>query len=317
MSQQQLYHPFSSRPHTYGVRHWSYSAIATEPCRPTACVRERPCSHNGEGVSALIFNSEFYILNWSFTFSAKEKDVETGLSYFGSRYYSSDLSIWLSVDPMSDKYASLSPYVYCADNPVKLVDPNGEKVLPTSAFQNSAFNKVYQNLSQTNNTYKQIISGYQDDTHDFILDFSTEYGTVAGTNQMSYRKKGNLITHTTANSKYYRPVGGDQCEIAMAKTLLHEAIHAKDGLTQRKTPSHNGFDQASVLEGLIEYNSTYKLGYTNEELEILSWSGMQESEGYKEFIEHRAKMNGRTFDEEDNYVKVGITTLTYGGRLDE
>ena len=63
-----------------------------------------------------------------FTFSAKERDPETGLSYFGSRYYSSDLSIWLSVDPQSDKYASLSPYVYCADNPVKLVDPNGEEV---------------------------------------------------------------------------------------------------------------------------------------------------------------------------------------------
>ena len=63
-----------------------------------------------------------------FTFSAKERDSETGLSYFGSRYYSSDLSIWLSVDPMSDKYPSLSPYTYCADNPVKLVDPNGEEV---------------------------------------------------------------------------------------------------------------------------------------------------------------------------------------------
>ena len=62
----------------------------------------------------------------NYTFSAKEKDVETGLSYFGSRYYSSDLSIWLSVDPMASKYPSLSPYVYCADNPVKLVDPNGE-----------------------------------------------------------------------------------------------------------------------------------------------------------------------------------------------
>ena len=62
------------------------------------------------------------------TFSAKERDTETGLSYFGSRYYSSDLSIWLSVDPMSDKYASLSPYVYCANNPVKLVDPNGEEI---------------------------------------------------------------------------------------------------------------------------------------------------------------------------------------------
>ncbi len=73
-------------------------------------------------------HSPFSILNSSFshTFSAKERDTETGLSYFGSRYYSSDLSIWLSVDPMSDKYPSLSPYVYCADNPVRLVDPNGE-----------------------------------------------------------------------------------------------------------------------------------------------------------------------------------------------
>jgi len=72
--------------------------------------------------------------NWSalHTFSAKERDAETGLSYFGSRYYSSDLSIWLSVDPMSGKYPSLSPYTYCADNPVKLVDPNGEEIDPES-----------------------------------------------------------------------------------------------------------------------------------------------------------------------------------------
>ena len=67
--------------------------------------------------------------NWNamYTFSAKEKDTETGYSYFGARYYSSDLSIWLSVDPMSDKYPSSSPYTYCANNPVRLVDPNGEK----------------------------------------------------------------------------------------------------------------------------------------------------------------------------------------------
>ena len=64
----------------------------------------------------------------TFTFSAKEKDSETGFSYFGSRYYNSDLSIWLSVDPMSDKYPSLSPYSYCANNPIKLVDPNGEEI---------------------------------------------------------------------------------------------------------------------------------------------------------------------------------------------
>ena len=86
---------------------------------------------NGAGGNPTLFSiqhSTFSIPNWTFTFSAKERDTETGLSYFGSRYYSSHLSIWLSVDPMSGKYPSFSPYVYCANNPVKLVDPNGEEI---------------------------------------------------------------------------------------------------------------------------------------------------------------------------------------------
>ena len=60
-------------------------------------------------------------------FIGKERDSETGFSYFGARYYDSDiLTGWLSVDPLADKYPSLSPYAYCAWNPVKLVDPDGE-----------------------------------------------------------------------------------------------------------------------------------------------------------------------------------------------
>ena len=39
---------------------------------------------------------------------------------------------------MSDKYPSLSPYVYCADNPVKLVDPNGE-----DWFENELTGDIY------------------------------------------------------------------------------------------------------------------------------------------------------------------------------
>lgn len=44
-----------------------------------------------------------------YKFSGKEKDDETSYSYFGARYYDSDLSIWLSVDPLASKYPSLSP----------------------------------------------------------------------------------------------------------------------------------------------------------------------------------------------------------------
>ena len=58
--------------------------------------------------------------------TGKERDSETGFSYFGARYYDSDiLTGWLSVDPMADKYPNISPYAYCGWNPVKLVDPDG------------------------------------------------------------------------------------------------------------------------------------------------------------------------------------------------
>ena len=60
-------------------------------------------------------------------FIEKERDSETGFSYFGARYYDSDLMTgWLSVDPMADKYPNISPYAYCGWNPVRLVDPDGE-----------------------------------------------------------------------------------------------------------------------------------------------------------------------------------------------
>ncbi|MBQ7489784.1 MAG: hypothetical protein IJT51_04615 [Bacteroidales bacterium] len=42
-----------------------------------------------------------------------------------ARYYNSDLSIWLSVDPLVDKYPNFSPYTYCVGNPVRMKDQDG------------------------------------------------------------------------------------------------------------------------------------------------------------------------------------------------
>ena len=63
-----------------------------------------------------------------YLFTGKERDEETGYGYFGARYMDHELTaMWLSVDPMADKYPSISPYAYCAWNPIKLIDPDGRE----------------------------------------------------------------------------------------------------------------------------------------------------------------------------------------------
>jgi RHS repeat-associated protein len=81
-------------------------------------------AHKTEGV-----NRTQAMRFYPFTFTGKEKDEETGYGYFGARYMDHELTtMWLSVDPMADKYPNVSPYAYCAWNPVKLVDPDGREI---------------------------------------------------------------------------------------------------------------------------------------------------------------------------------------------
>jgi RHS repeat-associated protein len=58
-------------------------------------------------------------------YQAITSSTERGFDYFGARYYASDLSVWLSVDPLADQYPSTSPYMYVLGNPIALVDPTG------------------------------------------------------------------------------------------------------------------------------------------------------------------------------------------------
>jgi RHS repeat-associated protein len=60
-----------------------------------------------------------------YKFSGKEKDEETSYSYFGARYYMSDVSVWLSVDPLAEDAPGWTPYRYCFQNPIRLIDPDG------------------------------------------------------------------------------------------------------------------------------------------------------------------------------------------------
>jgi RHS repeat-associated protein len=79
--------------------------------------------------------------NSPFRFNAKELDSlsrvalrigkETGNYYYGARYYDLKLSIWISVDPLAEKYHDISTYAYTLNNPIIYNDPTGNYIVGT------------------------------------------------------------------------------------------------------------------------------------------------------------------------------------------
>ena len=62
-------------------------------------------------------------------FSGKEIQTIGGINLidYGARLYDEDAVKWKSQDPMADSYLGLTPYGYCAGNPVSIVDPTGKE----------------------------------------------------------------------------------------------------------------------------------------------------------------------------------------------
>ena len=64
-----------------------------------------------------------------YKFNGKQFDEETGLYYYGARYMDPKISMWLGVDKLAEKYPTLGGYVYCAGNPIKLIDTDGNDIV--------------------------------------------------------------------------------------------------------------------------------------------------------------------------------------------
>ena len=151
-----------------------------------------------------------------FRFTGKERDEETGYGYFGARYMDHELmTMWLSVDPMADKYPSVSPYAYCAWKPIKLVDPDGMEVEYSSfgdwlrvsfaRLVSKDFNSKYKILKASEETY--VFNGVSE--KELGEGRGGEFTTDGGKLIINYRLKG-------------KESEGDNCFV----NLLHETEHA-------------------------------------------------------------------------------------------
>ncbi len=223
-----------------------------------------------------------FTLFFDYTYNGKEKDYESGFHYYGSRYYSSELSIWNSTDPMSDKYPSISPYTYCNNNPVLLIDPDGnEGKVSVAHNKNGGDITISSTIYITGKNCNQYIAdflnnaavrffkhGQYDDGkgNSYNIDFNIKFQYVEknlplydsfllfGENDFITRQEGDNILSFNGDVErsgvYY--VGGhagniSNDDINKSKSIFHEVMHFL-GFSDRYIDkdnvsiSHEGFE---------------------------------------------------------------------------
>lgn len=204
--------------------------------------------------------------------NGKEKDYESGFHYYGARYYWSEvLTGWLSVDPMADKYPSISPYAYCAWNPVKLVDPDGRKIKfapGTTREQQEQFYAAVRYLDAHNcgGRFGQLQSS--DIEYTISIDLAATNG------------KFNHTTRTITWNPLLGLETNDGEILSPATVLNHEMTHATryDNIFNKKFwgkfLNENGYKKAfQILSQLkIQYykDNTYVDGESQEDTEIIN-----------------------------------------------
>ena len=70
---------------------------------------------------------------WRYSGKEEQEAINPALPLidYGARMYDPTIARWMSVDPLAEKYYPVGPYIYCAGNPVRFIDPDGKIIRDT------------------------------------------------------------------------------------------------------------------------------------------------------------------------------------------
>ena len=176
---------------------------------------------------------------------------------FGARVYDPRTAAWLSQDPLSEKYYSISPYAYCAGNPIILVDVDGKEPIKKAAGTVSGFIHFMNSIP----TGIGLSSGAE--AHSAMLRMGAVKGikpantapfNESGNNRYIYTKKGGWID--MAHFMFY---AGRAYRHKLDKKLAQDFILTKEFSTMRPEMQSQWLRRAfldpigeTILEGFLQ-----------------------------------------------------------------
>ncbi len=123
-----------------------------------------------------------------YKYSGKEFETRRGLNFhdFEARMLFSDRALFNRPDPMAQDYPHLSPYSYCAGNPIRYIDPTGEDIWRINGKGEVVEHTVTEDFDKFEfvDKDKNIIKNAQGEEQ--VLQF--EYGTVINHRKVDYKE---------------------------------------------------------------------------------------------------------------------------------
>jgi RHS repeat-associated protein len=96
-----------------------------------------------------------------YKYGGKEFDKERSLNWsdFHARQYMNDVPRFTTIDPLAEKYPSMSPYAYVANNPIKYIDIAGDSLTLVGPNTQDLVGAIYYGLAKGTNVKMPLMRG--------------------------------------------------------------------------------------------------------------------------------------------------------------
>lgn len=128
-----------------------------------------------------------------YRYNGKESLEIFGIPYsdYGARLFDSNTGRWLQTDPLAQDYPNISPFAFCANNPIRYIDPDGRKIVVNDIVDNELIKYEWRQYDGNWGFYDKSNNLYVGD-NEYISNLSTALSQLMNGGEIGYALVSNV-----------------------------------------------------------------------------------------------------------------------------